>query len=91
MWRGFYVFGVGPDSGVTLKGKIEHLNSTSDYYYGGVQGSRSFYIDNVLYTVSLNNMIKMNDIDTLQEINQLAIGNSGGVIRPPLPADSAPK
>ena len=91
VWRGFYVFGVGPDSGVTLKGKIEHLNSTSDYYYGGVQGSRSFYIDNVLYTVSLNNLIKMNDIDTLQEINQLAIGNSGGVIRPPLPADSAPK
>lgn len=90
IWRGFYVFGLSPESGVTLKGKIEHLNSTTDYYYSGVQGSRSFYIDSVLYTVSLNNLIKMNDIGTLQEINQLAIGNTGNVIRPPQPADGMP-
>jgi uncharacterized secreted protein with C-terminal beta-propeller domain len=89
VWRGFYVFGISADSGITLKGKVEHSNAASDYYnYYGVQGSRSFYIDSVLYTVSLGNLIKMNDIGTLQEINQLEIGNTGDVIKYPLPADN---
>jgi uncharacterized secreted protein with C-terminal beta-propeller domain len=89
VWRGFYVFGISADSGITLKGKVEHSNAASDYYYyGGVQGSRSFYIDSVLYTVSLGNLIKMNDISTLQEINQLEIGNTGDVIKYPVPVDN---
>ena len=87
VWRGFYVFGVSPESGFALKGTVMHLNGTNDYYYSGVQGSRSFYIGNVLYTVSLNNLIKMNDIATLQNLNQLSIGNTGDVIRYPVPLE----
>jgi inhibitor of cysteine peptidase len=87
VWRGFYVFGVSPKSGFVLRGTVEHLNGTNYYYYGGVQGSRSFYIGNILYTVSLNNLIKMNDIGTLQELNQLPIGNTGDVIKYPAPLE----
>jgi len=83
VWRGFYVFGTSPDSGFTLKGTVEHSN-TSDYYYG-IQGSRSFYIGDVLYTLSLGNKLKMNDIDTLAAINELEIGSTGGVIPYPVP------
>jgi len=86
VWRGFYVFGVDPEEGFTLKGQVEHFHDTNDYYYiYGVQGSRSFYIDNVLYTVTLNNLIKMNDLENLDEINQLKIGTTGEIIRYPTP------
>lgn len=84
VWRGFYVFGIDPDSGFELKGKVEHFNDISDYYYTyGTQGSRSFYIGDILYTVTLNNLIKMNDLQSLEEINQLEIGTTGGIIKYP--------
>lgn len=86
VWRGFYVFGINSEEGFILKGKIEHFNDTGDrYYYAyGTQGSRSLYIEDVLYTVTLNNAIKMNDLQTLREINDLEIGPSGGIIRYPI-------
>ncbi len=84
VWRGFYVFGVDPEAGFTLKGTVEHFNDTGDYYYiYDTQGSRSFYIGDVLYTVTLNNLIKMNDLQSLDEINQLEVGPSGGIIKSP--------
>jgi inhibitor of cysteine peptidase len=66
-WRGFYVFDVN-GSGFTLKGKIEHSNGTGYEYFG--YGSRSFYIDDILYTVSPN-LMKMNKLSDLHEVNQL--------------------
>jgi uncharacterized secreted protein with C-terminal beta-propeller domain len=88
VWRGFYVFGVDPEAGFNLKGEIEHFNDTGDYYYSyGTQGSRSFYIGDVLYTVTLNNVIKMNDLHSLDEINELEIGPTGGIIKSPTPKD----
>jgi uncharacterized secreted protein with C-terminal beta-propeller domain len=84
VWRGFYVFGVDPEEGFNLKGTVEHFNDKGDYYYAyGTQGSRSFYIGDVLYTVTLNNVIKMNDLQSLDEINQLEIGPTGGIIKSP--------
>jgi uncharacterized secreted protein with C-terminal beta-propeller domain len=84
IWRGFYVFGVDPGAGFTLKGTVEHFNDTGDYYYiYGTHGSRSFYIGDVLYTVTLNNVVKMNDLESLDEINTLDIGPTGGIIKSP--------
>ncbi len=83
VWRGFYVFGTSPDDGFTLKGTVEHSNTVGDYYY--IQGSRSFYIGNVLYTLSLGNKLKMNEIDTLDAINELDVGSTGGIIPYPVP------
>jgi inhibitor of cysteine peptidase len=83
-WRGFYVFSTSPDSGFALKGTVEHSSSSGEYYYG-LQGSRSFYIGDVLYTLSLGNKLKMNDIDSLAAINELEVGSTGGVIPYPMP------
>ena len=84
VWRGFYVFGVDPEAGFDLKGTVEHFDDANDYYYiYGTQGSRSFYIGDVLYTVTLNNLIKMNDLQSLEEINELEIGPTGGIIKYP--------
>jgi len=90
VWRGFYVFGTSPDAGFTLKGTVEHSTS-GDYYYYGIQGSRSFYIGDVLYTLSLGNMLKMNDINTLAAINELQVGSTGGVIPYPEPVEPLPR
>jgi len=79
IWRGFYVFGVNPDDGFNLKGKIEH-DSDNNYYYGYSYGSRSFYIGDVLYTVSPN-LMKMNDLNDINhEINQIKLDNTGKII-----------
>jgi uncharacterized secreted protein with C-terminal beta-propeller domain len=80
VWRGFYVFGIDPEAGFKLKGQMEHFNDAQDYLYG-TQGSRSFYIGDVLYTVTLNNLIKMNNLEAMSEMNQLKIGTTGEIIR----------
>lgn len=85
VWRGFYVFGVDTEVGLKLKGTVEHFDDNNDYYYiYGTQGSRSFYIGDVLYTVTLNNLIKMNNLQNLEEINELEIGPGGGIIKYPI-------
>ena len=77
-WKGFYVFGVDPVKGFTLKGTIEHSSGISyDYSYG----ARTFYIDNSLYTVT-SNLMKISDIDNLKtEINQIKLEGSGQIIK----------
>jgi uncharacterized secreted protein with C-terminal beta-propeller domain len=89
-WRGFYVLGIDAENGFTLKGTIVHFKS-SDYnglYPSyGIQGSRSFYIDNVLYTISSDGIMKMNQLDKIgNEINSIDLGASGGIIKYEKPA-----
>lgn len=70
-WNGFYVFSIDNDERFDLKGQIEH--ETGANYYYGAQGSRSFYINDTLYTVTPN-MIKMNDLGDLdKEVNHLEL------------------
>ena len=79
IWRGFYVFGVDASDGFSLKGKVEH--STDPNYYGYSYGSRSFYIDDALYTVT-SGLMKINDLnDISHEINQIKFGNTGEIIK----------
>lgn len=72
-YQGAYVFNITADS-ITLRGRITHSTDEdakkSGFYYGGATVTRSLYIGNVLYTIS-NKMIKMNALDTLQEINKV--------------------
>lgn len=77
VWRGFYVYGISTDSGFALKGKVVHSNSTG---YDYSMASRSFYIGDVLYTVT-SNLMKMNDISDLHEINQLKLRDEAKIIR----------
>ena len=77
-WKGFYIFGVDPAKGFSLKGTVEHYNGTS-YDYG--YGSRSFYIDDSLYTITPGFM-KINDLNDIKhEINSITLGGTGQIIK----------
>lgn len=82
IWKGFFVFGINPEKGFDLKTKIEHFTSDyNNYYYKGISSmygeSRSFIINNELYTVSTDNLIKINDLQNFSEVNKLPIGSDG--------------
>ena len=79
-----YVFDISVEGGIELKGTITHdlevepeeeYDPWDEYYYMGNYGNsikRTLYIEDVLYTVS-DNMVKMNDLETLEEINSITI------------------
>jgi uncharacterized secreted protein with C-terminal beta-propeller domain len=79
-----YVFDISVEGGIELKGTITHdleveseeeYDPWDDYYYMGNYGNsikRTLYIGDVLYTVS-DNMVKMNDLETLEEINSITL------------------
>ncbi len=78
VWQGAYVFNISPEEGIILKGGVTHLDNNIDleksgYYFNSPYSvKRALYINNILYTIS-DKKIKMNNIETLQEINQLNI------------------
>lgn len=77
VWQGAYVFEISP-AGISLRGQITHMDDNTDLlksgyrFYSGYTVQRSLYIENVLYTIS-NMKVKMNDLDTLAEINSVEI------------------
>ena len=80
VFQGVYVLHIDPNIGFTTKGKITHLKNIeellkSGYYFDSeYEIIRSFYIENVLYTVS-NQMIKSNDLTNLYGISELSLTN----------------
>jgi uncharacterized secreted protein with C-terminal beta-propeller domain len=73
VWQGAYVFGLTPEDGFDLKGTITHLEGDENdryWYHSPSAVRRSLYMDDVLYTVSAS-MIKANDIDTVDEIEDV--------------------
>ncbi|WP_455368525.1 beta-propeller domain-containing protein [[Eubacterium] cellulosolvens] len=80
VFQGVYVINIDPNIGFTTNGKITHLNDfeellKSGYYFDSeYEIKRSFYIENVLYTVS-NKMIKSNDLINLTKISELQLAN----------------
>ncbi|MBI4019689.1 MAG: beta-propeller domain-containing protein [Candidatus Aenigmarchaeota archaeon] len=74
-FQGAYVFGLTLDGGFELKGRITHADEAAKneyYYYGPYAVRRSLYIGNTLYTVS-GKVIKMNDLEGLDEINKVEL------------------
>ena len=80
-WDGAYVFDIGTEEGITLRGNITHYSpggKEEKYsFYGydlyvnyATQIKRLLYIGDVLYTVS-NSMIKANSIGDLSEISDV--------------------
>ena len=71
--EGYFVYHIDLENGFQLKGTITHEKTTKKYYeWNPSKLLRGLYIDNNLYTVSENN-IKVNDLNTLKEINNLNI------------------
>lgn len=76
-WYGFYVYSVD-SSGFEEKGQILHYQWQYNYNSQYMQ-PRSFYINDSLYTV-MDGSMKINDIDTLDEINSIKIQQTGNII-----------
>jgi inhibitor of cysteine peptidase len=68
-WQGAYIFDLSLEQGFTLEGKITHQNVVDQIEYN-LNINRILYIDNVLYTIS-NNKVKMNDLESLQPLNEI--------------------
>ncbi len=79
-WEGAYVLDISTD-GIELRGRVTHDDGQSQpdeeysyYYYGSTtQVKRSFYIGEVLYTVS-DSLLKANDLTTLEELKKIDLG-----------------
>ncbi|MEM5834798.1 MAG: beta-propeller domain-containing protein [Candidatus Aenigmatarchaeota archaeon] len=67
-WQGAYVFNVSLE-GINERGRIAHTEKPYDYEY---EVKRALYIDDILYTIS-NKMIKMNNLEKLEELAKLEI------------------
>ena len=76
-WNGFYVFDMDITNEISLKGTISHSINDSRYY--GMSNARTFFIDEILYTVS-DEFLKMNLIENLNEINLIKLENTGKFI-----------
>lgn len=78
-YDGAYVYTLTTE-GFELRGRVTHTDenwTAKDtyrwfYYPWNSFIKRSLYINNVLYTIS-NTMVKLNDLDTLEELNQIAL------------------
>ena len=78
------MFDISIEGGIELKGIITHdlevepeegYNQWDEYYYMDNYVNsikRTLYIESVLYTVS-DNMVNMNDLETLEEINSITL------------------
>jgi len=77
VWQGAYVFDISLD-GIDLRGRITHMDDNTieggkySYYYeyANYIVQRAFYMNDVLYTVS-SMKVKMNNLQTLTEINEV--------------------
>jgi len=78
-FQGAYVFNIDLDEGFKLNGRVSHIEDDetflkSGYYYynDAYSVKRSLYMDDVLYTIS-GKLIKMNDLDELDELNKVEL------------------
>jgi uncharacterized secreted protein with C-terminal beta-propeller domain len=77
VWQGLYIFKI-TENDISLRGRIIHIESSDDFlksgywFYSDYAIERALYIGNTLYTIS-NRMIKMNDLESLEEIGVLKL------------------
>ena len=79
VYQGAYVFNISVDDGISLRGRVTHVDDNSTfmksgyYYYGdGFSVKRSLYMDDVLYTIS-DAKVKMNNLTDMQELNSIKL------------------
>ncbi|MCX8183294.1 MAG: beta-propeller domain-containing protein [Crenarchaeota archaeon] len=78
VFQGAYLFRVSPEEGITLIGRITHLEDQeeldqSGYYFSSKYTiTRSLYVGDVIYTVS-SGKIKANSLTDLSEISEVEL------------------
>ena len=80
--EGYFVYDINLTDGFKLKGTITHDKKTTTQYYTYRNTSkllRGLWIDNNLYTVS-EDMLKVNDLKTLEEKASLQISKSNATV-----------
>ena len=81
VFQGAFVLHLDPQEGITVKGRITHVEDpqaflkSGSYFGSNYEIKRSFYIGNVLYSVS-DEIIKANNLTDLSEISQLGLAAS---------------
>jgi uncharacterized secreted protein with C-terminal beta-propeller domain len=75
--QGAFVFSLTLEDGFDLQGTISHTGEIVEdpyhwYYWGDSYVRRSLYIEENIYTVS-NKMVKINDMDSLDEIKAIEL------------------
>jgi hypothetical protein len=81
VWQGAYVLHVSLDGGISLQGRITHVEDIAEpekeyyYYYSPFSVERSLYIGDVLYTIS-QAKIMMNSLENLDYINEVELPHS---------------
>ncbi|EHQ36890.1 beta-propeller domain-containing protein [Methanoplanus limicola] len=84
IFNGAYVFGISPESGFILKGKVKQGDSEINSYYrsGPEVVRRSLYMDDVLYTVS-DELIVMSSLKDLSiKINEVMLRDNTEYTKP---------
>jgi inhibitor of cysteine peptidase len=78
IWQGAYVFGVSPEKGFTLKGKVTHsAEDTSGSYWGARDAvKRSLYIGDDLYTLSSSGII-VTSLPTMNPVREIPLPAGG--------------
>ena len=83
-WQGAYVFGVTPESGFELKGRITHLNESEDYPDSSYAVRRALYIGDTLSTISSAKVVMNSLSDVNTTIKEIDLpGPDGGTYYPP--------
>ena len=76
-WTGFYIIDVKNTTGIDVRGAISHSVISNNPYSDTLP--RTFYIDDVLYTVS-NSAIIASDIDSLDRLGFVKLTGTGLII-----------
>ncbi|MDD1634372.1 MAG: beta-propeller domain-containing protein [Methanomicrobiales archaeon] len=82
-WQGAYVFGVNPDEGFTLRGKVRHLpgdGAEGSYWWTGAV-MRSLYIDDTLYTVSRDLVVASDLADLSKPVAEIELPSGPQILR----------
>ena len=78
-WSGFYVLDVDPTDGIDVRGHVSHSALATDDYADSILRPRTFYIEDVLYTVSGGSMIA-SDIGSLERLGFVKLTGTGSLI-----------
>lgn len=78
-WSGFYVLDVDPTDGIDVRGHVSHSALATGDYADSVLRPRTFYIGDVLYTVSGGSMIA-SDIGSLERLGFVKLTGTGSLL-----------
>jgi len=82
-WQGAYVFGVNPETGFTLRGKVRHIrgDTSGDSYWWTGAVMRSLYIDDILYTVSRDLVVASRLSDLKEPVAEIDLPSGPQILR----------